>query len=159
MTEKKYIDPTLSKTITDGKTLDTRTMKRKRGRPRKEQTGESSKASVCKTIRYTENEYEEVKRLMEKNQIARFSQYARCTTLNMNPIIISTEDFTLLRQARRDIVNYSNIIKSKKLSPKDRHVLFSKLNVQEEWGTHLIKLVEEIDNLINRLKNKINVKQ
>lgn len=95
---------------------------------------------------------------MEKNQIARFSQYARCTTLNMNPIIISTEDFTLLRQARRDIVNYSNIIKSKKLSLKDRQVLFSKLNVQVEWGLHLIKLVEEIDKLINRLKNKINVK-
>ena len=73
-------------------------------------------------------------------------------------VIIDTDDFTELRKARRDIINYINATSEKNLTEEQRKELFRNMNVLEDWGEHLKKVVLQIDRLIDRIHNKIIIK-
>lgn len=157
MSEKNNLDPTLRKQHADGNNANTRAMKKRRGRPKKSESMEPSKATrdVPKLIRFTEEEYAKVLDFMIENHISNFSEYGRLACLQLRPIIIMTEDFTELRKARRDIVNYINIVSSRELSDAQRKELLLRLEVQEEWGNTLKNEVRQVDNLIEKIHNKV----
>lgn len=157
MSGNNNLDPTLKKHHIDGKEVDTRAMKKRRGRPKKSESTEPSKATrnVSKLIRFTEEEYAAVLDFMIENSISNFSEYARLACLQLRPFIISTEDFTELRKSRRDIVNYINVVYSRELSDAQRKELLLRLEVQEDWGKTLKNEVRQVDSLIEKIHNKV----
>lgn len=160
MTEKKYIDPTLKKQSNEGKEYNPLAMTKRRGRPKKGEGKTPAKPAhvVSKHVRFTEKQWKTMEKIMVKNQAINFSEYARISCFKLRPVIIDTDDFTELRKARRDIINYINATSEKNLTEEQRKELFSNMNVLEDWGEHLKKVVLQIDRLIDRIHNKIIIK-
>lgn len=154
---KKNLDPSLKNTVIDGKEVAARAMTKQRGRPRKGQgkTPSRKARTISKHLRFSEDEWKIMEQKMEKNHIANFSDYIRHSLLNLRPIIISTEDFTELRKARRDFVNFINATGIKNLTPEQRKEVLKNEGTLYDWADHLQGVVESVNRLLNRIHYKV----
>lgn len=157
MAEKKYIDPSLKKRNENGTNLDSRAMSKRRGRKKKTEGGTTAKPvkSVDKHVRFSKEEFEAARECMKKNRETNFAEYIRRAALQQRPIIIETDDFILLRQARRDFVNYINASGIKQLSEEDRKKVLTEPSTLMEWAAQLQPVVRQIDRLMDRIHNKV----
>ena len=154
---KKNIDPSLKNTVIGGKNVTARAMTKQRGRPRKGQgkTPSRKARTIDKHVRFTDEEWEIMKKKMEYCRTLNFSEYIRRKMLNLRPIIISTEDFTELRKARRDFVNFINATGIKNLTPEQRKEVLKNEGTLYDWADHLQGVVESVNRLLDRIHYKV----
>ena len=96
-----------------------------------------------------------MKKKMEYCRTLNFSEYIRRKMLNLRPIIISTEDFTELRKARRDFVNFINATGIKNLTPEQRKEVLKNEGTLYDWAEHLQGVVESVNRLLDRIHYKV----
>ena len=154
---KKNLDPSLKNTVIDGKNVTARAMTKQRGRPRKGQgkTPSRKARTIDKHVRFTDDEWEVMKKKMDYCRTLNFSEYIRREMLNLRPIIISTEDFTELRKARRDFVNFINATGIKNLTLEQRKEVLKNEGTLYDWAEHLQGVVESINRLLDRIHYKV----
>lgn len=153
---KKNLDPSLKDAVIDGKNVTAKAMTKQRGRPRKGQgkTPSRKARTIDKHVRFTDDEWDVMKKKMEHCRTLNFSEYIRRKMLNLRPIIISTEDFTELRKARRDFVNFINATGIKNLTPEMRKEVLKNEGTLYDWADHLQGVVESVNRLLDRIHYK-----
>lgn len=122
---------------------------RRRGRPRKAPS-DSSTTRKTRTLRFTD---EELKHITEKARQCRknFSDYCRQVLMGYNPGVPDPELREGLFAARKDMVNFINIISGLNMTREERARFLASLPTIRIWWKALFAEIEWIDKYLERM--------
>lgn len=130
-------------------------MKRRRGRPKKNpEDADDGVRRIHKTVRYNVEEWEQVEKEIGKKDNDYFSMYARKMTMKHKHFIIDAEATKILRAARKDIVNFINVINSKMMNAKERKILLQSIPTLQQWLPKIEKVAQGVDAFFDYLHRK-----
>lgn len=128
--------------------VNLRVMKR-RGRPRKI-SNENSAVRKTRTLRFTRDEEKLISQNAQKCKL-NFSEYCRRVLMNYKPSVPDSEFKNELFAARRDIVNFINIIRGLNLKSEERKKFISSMPVLQEWWRKLFPMIKFIDRKLEKM--------
>ena len=65
---------------------------------------------ILKNLRFSEKEWELVKKRMAESKIAEFSEYARLACLQVSPIILDAEGLHLLAEIQQNLEDFGEFV-------------------------------------------------
>lgn len=84
-------------------------MKKRKGRsPSLDIAGK--RREILKNLRFSEKEWELVKKRMAESKIAEFSEYARLACLQVSPIILDAEGLHLLAEIQQNLEDFGEFV-------------------------------------------------
>lgn len=122
---------------------------RRRGRPCKLETN-CSPIRKPRAIRLSDEEEQYIADNAQKCRM-NFSEYCRKVLMNYKPSVPDPQFRDNLIAARKDIVNFINFIRRKKLDPEERKKFLEQLPTIKTWWKSLFVEIKFIDQQMGRM--------